>query len=156
MRCAVPLSLVAALALCACATRDPAAAPPSDGMAWRLTPAADGDEAKLAYGVPDTDDVVLMLACRPGSGAVQVTATAPTAPARLTLRSGSAVSSLPIQSEPAEIQSGVLVEAATTVADPALAAFARTGALSFDLGGRATALAAAPDQARRFVATCAG
>jgi pilus assembly protein CpaE len=45
-------------------------------MAWSLTD-AEGEGAKLAFGQPQTDNVLLMLTCQPRSGVVRVSMAAP-------------------------------------------------------------------------------
>ncbi len=67
MRPLAALGVAAALTLGACASP-----PERPQMTWTLL-GRDADEAKLVLGVPDTDDVRLMMTCHPRSGAVVVT-----------------------------------------------------------------------------------
>jgi len=82
----------------------------------------EGEGAKLAFGAPNSDNVALMLVCEPGSGRVEVYG--PSAETSVEL----------------------------TAADPALAAFARTGEARFRQDLRAPA--APRETAARFVASC--
>ena len=72
MRFAVParpallLGLTAAVALSGCALPPERAG--QVGMRWVRSDNAD-EGAKLVLGVPGTDDVRVIMACRPGSGA---------------------------------------------------------------------------------------
>ncbi|SFJ83495.1 hypothetical protein [Caulobacter sp. UNC279MFTsu5.1] len=96
------------------------------GYAWNYMNSAE-EGPKLAYGRPDSDDVVLMLACAPRAPAVTLTATG-LAGDRIALASGRSVSRLAAQAAPSAMGDGVL-EARTTVDASALRAFRRTGRL---------------------------
>lgn len=91
MRCASLLSLTALTVLmagCATVAPDPAsselastgAPQPIDGHDWFFT--ADGTDAKLAYGVADSDDLKLGLECVQGTGRLDITASADDGPPR--------------------------------------------------------------------------
>jgi hypothetical protein len=152
------------LVLSGCNPRD--RGPASPGMPPRLDAGYgiffndNGDDASLAYGRAQSDDVGLMLQCRKGSRRIEVSDTART-PARgavsLTLASGKAVSSLKAQLT-RDPESGQFLASAAAPSDtPALAAFRRSGRLSVTLMGQAQSLAAAPgEQASidRFFAAC--
>ena len=58
------------LMLGACASDQP----PAPGYAWSYMDNAD-EGPKLAYGRPNSDDVVMMLACAPRASTVTLTAT---------------------------------------------------------------------------------
>ena len=157
MRRRTAVSLVAASLLFGCAHEQPASLG-APGMAWELTPASGpADEAKLAYGVPDSDAVELMLTCRPKSGGVTIATFGPSAPARpvLTVTSGTVSTRLPASAENNEAGEGVLISATAPVGDPALRAFARTGKLAVGVrGGHGTLPPADPGVAGRFLAGC--
>ena len=147
-------SLFAALSLAACAhPMAPVATGPE--MAWSLSH-AEGEGAKLAYGQPQTDNVVLMLTCAPRSGAVQVSMTAPAGlgAEALRLSSGGRSARLAGQSAPSGLGDGLLVEGEARADDPVLARFAQSGELAVALGARWTKLPADPDKSRRFVDSC--
>lgn len=149
-------SVFAALGLTACAhPMTPVATAPD--MAWSLTH-AEGEGAKLAYGQPQTDNVLLMLTCAPRSGAVQVSMTAPegTGATALKLSSGGRSARLKGESAPSGLGDGLLVEAQTRADDPVLAKFAQSGELAVAVGARRTELPADPDKSRRFVESCRG
>jgi hypothetical protein len=152
MRRRAIFSLIASCALTACAHQTTPEAMP--GTAWLLN-ATESEGAKLAFGVPYSDNVVLMMACEPRSGQVQVLTTAPDGAGSLTLRSGRRSSLYGSQVTPSQLGEGVIVEATARATDPVLANFARSGELSFSVGKRRTALPAA-DRAKssRFVESC--
>ena len=154
MRCGVAIALAGAAALAACASPpSPDTAPPA-GMAWSLSQ-VEGEGVKLAYGRPQSDDVLLMLTCEPGAHAVRVSALAGKAAPALTLTSGPITRRYPAESGPAGFGDGVVLESTLTPGDPVLARFAASGRLAVDIDGRRTALPAGdPAEARRFLASC--
>jgi hypothetical protein len=110
------------LTLGACAHDQPSQA----GYGWNYLNNT-GEGPKLAYGRPDSDDVVMMLACPPGASAVTLTTTA-ARDGEITLASGRSVTRLRAQAAPSAMGDGVL-EARTTLDATALRAFRRTGDL---------------------------
>lgn len=110
---------------------------PQAGMEWSLNH-AEGEGAKLAYGQPASDHVLLMMSCEPGSGAVRVsmTAAADEIPGAIALKSAGRVTRLEGQALPGMGEGSVLVEAETPASAPALASFARTGDLAVVQNGR--------------------
>jgi hypothetical protein len=157
MRRRAILSFAAACVLSACAHQQTPSAFGMRDMRWIDVP---GDEPKLAFGVPDSDVVVLMMTCAPRSGQVEVAYFAgPDGGGRaLELRSGKAVSRLTPDTELPGLESptnDVVMMATAATVTPALARFAKTGELGVAAGRRATALpAASAGQARRFVESC--
>jgi hypothetical protein len=168
--CAGLLGLIGALAGCSMPQPQPStiqapAAPPPPPL---LEPSGkgfffnrDGGSASLAYGLPNSDDVDLMLQCDSGSRDIQIIDVAHVPPQAkgamtLTLGSGDAASDLKVQIGPDETGQTL----ATTHASIDLAAFTsfrKTGTLSIKLGGRLSALAATPAELigiAKFFAVC--
>jgi hypothetical protein len=144
-----------AIGLCACASQSPLFAPAN--MAWAFQ--QDPDEgAKLAYGAPSSDNVVLMMTCRPGSARVTLSAlTTEKAPNGVTLTSGDAKGlfrGAPASGFEGEVS---LVEAMAPASAPALRGFHKTGDLAL-IDGRRKVKIAAGDKDKpavdRFFRTC--
>lgn len=154
MRAAILASLIAAAGLAGCATPTPAPRPVAAGMAWSLN-AVEGEGLKLAYGKPDSDDVLVMLSCEPGQGHVRVSALASHASHAIALASGGLSRTYPAEAGPSGVDGGFLVEGAAAPDDPVLARFARTGELTLGVDGRRTALPTdASGEAAKFMKTC--
>jgi hypothetical protein len=152
MRHPFALGLIAA-ALAGCAQHPPQPYVASD-MGWSLN-TVDGEGLKLAYGEPQSDRVLVMLTCEPGSGQVRV---ATLAAADNTLP-GLALSSRGRSARfAAERAPGLgdmpLLEASVRAADPVLGQFARGGDLAVEVDGRRSALPGDAPRARAFVAAC--
>ncbi|MFN3513353.1 MAG: hypothetical protein ACK41C_09930 [Phenylobacterium sp.] len=132
--------------------------PPMAGMGWSLHH-SEGEGAKLAYGQPNSDNVLVMMVCEPGSGAVRVSMTAAEgANPTLALRAGGRTSALSGETAPAMGLGAVLIEADTRATDPALSAFARTGELTLVQAGRSTVLPTRREErtsVRTFLSECA-
>ncbi|HEY8616904.1 hypothetical protein [Phenylobacterium sp.] len=153
MRRRAALSFLAACTLSACAHEMTPSAMP--GMAWSLHQ-VEGEGAKLAYGQPYTDNVVLMMSCAPGSGTVLVSANAPAgARPELTLASGSRSARYRAEIGPS-MGEGAVVEASAPASDAVLRRFADSGELAVAVNGRSTPVPGDPAKARQFLATCAG
>lgn len=146
MRRRAIISFAAACVLSACATQN--APNLMGGMAWTFDENP-SDGAKLAFGAPNSDNVVIMMTCEPRSGEVQVWLSGDETH-RVELRSGRQVAQLSPQPS-GEGFSGM--QAKARAADPVLANFSRTGQLSIALAGRTTPLPAAAE-GRRFVESC--
>jgi hypothetical protein len=152
-RAIVGLGLV--IGLCACASQTSLFAPAN--MAWAFQ--QDPDEgAKLAYGAPSSDNVVLMMTCRPGSARVALSAlTTEKAPKGVTLVSGEAKGQFrgaPTSGFEGEVS---LVEAMAPAGSPALKGFHKTGDLTLIDGRRKVKIAAGDkDKAAvdRFFKSC--
>ena len=156
MHRALLVNLIAAVGLAACATPPPA---PVADTGWRWSAYSDAEGlAKLAFGTPDSDDVVLMLTCEASARGVEIVAPARRlGPMPLILTSGPDTLRLRAKAEPAEAFDGALVSARTTSAEPVLARFSQTGALSVRVDGEALPLAPAPAaDAAAFLAHCRG
>jgi hypothetical protein len=107
-------------------------------MGWSLSQ-AQGEGAKLAYGEPQSDNVLLMMTCQPRSGRVLISA--PATSSEIELVSGRERSRLTGQAAPA-MGDAILIEAQATPDDRALASFARTGDLALVADGRRASLPA--------------
>lgn len=101
------------------------------GMAWSLNH-AEGEGAKLAYGQPQSDNVLIMMTCQPRSGQVLVSMTAPMdAPAdAIQIASRGQNSRLAADTTSGMGEGSAYVEARAPVTDPALASFDLTGDLA--------------------------
>jgi hypothetical protein len=144
-------TLAVSAALSSCAPRP--AAP--DAMSWNYFD--DGEEAKLAYGEPNSDAVGLMLTCKPHSRAIVVSGETP-GRTRLTLVSGRDRTILSGPAEDDPMTGSPWIEAQTPIDRGAIAGFARTGRLDVEGGGRTTSFGASgQDRAAvdRFFRTCA-
>lgn len=154
-RAAVVL-LIGALGLSACAHEVAAPDLVGDGPVWSLL-SSQGEGEKLALGRPDSDDVVLMLACGDRPGRVEMTVTVPRSGARagFELGSGGVSRAYAALVGPSEISDSVALSATTRTQDPVLGQFAETGRLTLSYGGRRAALP--PDKEgriRRLLAAC--
>ncbi|MBP7651400.1 MAG: hypothetical protein KA085_05870 [Phenylobacterium sp.] len=109
------------------------------GMAWSLDH-AEGEGAKLAYGQPQSDNVLIMMTCQPRSGQVLVSMNTPMdAPSdAINLASKHYNSRLAAETTPGMGEGAVYVEAKAPVTDPTLASFAASGDLSVVANGRKT------------------
>ncbi len=122
---------------------------------WNLHVA--GSQAKLAYGMPNSDLVGLMMTCERGSQAVVVSGDVSAKRPMLVLASGGQKLELNGAAEPDPYTGGLWLEAEAPVGEPALKRFARTGDLKLKrpLGGLDMG---ASDNARgdirRFFAHC--
>jgi hypothetical protein len=124
-RFAIPA--VAALGLIAAAAQSSAnnseAAPAVEGMGWHLS--HEGSMAKLAYGMPNSDQLALMMTCEPGRAQAMVYGEVQPASPRLVHASTG-----PTEIDP--LGGGLLDEARISTRDPALRRLQRTGALAVD------------------------
>jgi hypothetical protein len=130
--------------------------PEAPGMAWSLQH-AEGEGAKLAFGQPSSDNVLLMMTCQPRSGQVLVSVTTGEVSDAIELSSKEHVSRLSGQAVPAMGEGSVLMEAEAGADDRTLASFARTGELAVVENGRRSALpvrAAERETVSRFFAEC--
>lgn len=133
---AVIAAIAAGLVLGGCANTPISA--PSD-YAWSFSDEP-GDGAKLAFGKPQSDEVVLMMVCG-GHQQVDLSA-AGLASDRLTLTSGAASTALRGAVDQGLDGEGGLVETSLPSRDAALRGFQQSGALQLTSGGRVLDLAA--------------
>ena len=133
------------LTLGACA-HDRSSAP---GYAWNYMDSAE-EGPKLAYGRPNSDDVLVMMACAPRASAVTLTATGLVGD-EIALASGHSVTRLKAGAAHSDMTDGVL-QARTTVDASALRAFRRTGDLDLLVADERHSLNAAPADRRQVKA----
>ncbi|WP_421738577.1 hypothetical protein [Caulobacter sp.] len=100
----------------------------TDGYRWAFVSDA-GEAPRLAYGLPASDDVVLMLSCSPGADSVRISAVGLSG-GDIVLASDRAESRFPAdRAEGGLVESGLL-EARGKMSAPALAGFQLTGQLA--------------------------
>jgi hypothetical protein len=127
----------------------------SPDVTWNLT--VYGDEAKLAYGQPNSDLVGVMMTCQRGDGAVTVSGDVPADKPVMVLASGERRLSLSGPAEADPYSGGHYLEARAPLHNAALDRFAETGDLAMVSGGRSTdmhASAQARGDIQRFFAHC--
>jgi hypothetical protein len=127
-------------------------------MAWSLHH-AEGEGAKLAFGQPASDNVLLMMTCQPRSGQILISVTTPAGQTSdaIELSSREHVSRLSGQAAPSMGEGSVLMEAQAKADDRTLASFASTGDLTVMENGRRSPLpvrAAERETVSRFFAEC--
>lgn len=153
------------LGVAACATvetppvlKDASAPQPLERYDWIYF--ADGDEASLAYGVDETDDVWLDLSCRRGSGQVMLGRSVSDAePHVIALESGGDTERYQARFEPAhpEHDDGGYLISEAAASDPVFLRFRSTGWLALYGDDYRTPMVAHPgSEARieRFFAFC--
>jgi hypothetical protein len=147
---AVIAATLAGFALSGCASA-PAPAPSGFGWSFAENP---GEGAKLAYGRPQSDEVLIMMTCAPGAQVMLSAAAVNNS--RIMLTSGQAKTSL--DGEVAESFDGQgYIEAATSSRGPALREFRRSGDLTLTSGARSFQIAALDSDkpaVRRFFNAC--
>jgi hypothetical protein len=101
--------------------------------------------AKLAYGAPSSDEVLLMMTCAPGSGHVRLSAVTERTQEEIVLASAGARDRFSGELAPSEL-GGLLLETQAKTSARSLTGFARTGKLSMSASGETVSLAAGPDE----------
>jgi hypothetical protein len=164
MRLTLSLALSAlTLGAAACASAPGAPGPvassapvPVEGYDWFLH--EDGDAARLAYGLAESDDLRLGLDCRRGAGRLDLSAVAPIgAKAEIHLESGGDTERFPAKSEPSELNDGVFLTAEAKTDEPVFLRFRRVGWLALWRGDERQTYAPHPGSAERverFFAFC--
>jgi hypothetical protein len=147
-------ALIAMSALCACAGPAPRQTVDLGGMGWTYYETS-SEGAKLVFGRPGSDDVPLMMTCPLKTGRVTVWVdSAPDSRARaFDLVSDQATSRVAAEMDSDEL----VLLGRTTVADPALRAFAASGRLTVRTGAERRAFPTAPSEpVRTFMKNCSG
>lgn len=130
------LVLLAAAAVSACSAQ----ATPGYGWSFQQD---EYEGAKLAYGAPNSDDVLLMMSCAAHSGQVQLSAVTERPHPELVLASGRARDRFAGEVVESEL-GGLLLEARATPNARSLEGFAKTGKLAITAYGETVSLAATP------------
>ncbi|CAN5417418.1 hypothetical protein BH10PSE1_BH10PSE1_07730 [soil metagenome] len=152
------------LVLAGCAT--PVAAPvvpllaasapaPVAGYDWFYH--ADAEQASLAYGLKDSDDLRLGLACSQGDGKLELSATAPTGVREIRLESGGDTETFAAEGEPSQLHEGDFLTAESKTNTPVFQRFRRIGWMAQWHGDRRetyVAHAATGSDIERFFAFC--
>ena len=94
-----------------------------------------GDTVALAYGLPNSDDVALMLQCPKGSGRVEVSDSARDQGATaIILTADGAKTSVPVRAESGEGGESKILSGHLPLAAPALQGFRRSGLIEISNG----------------------
>ncbi len=142
------LPVVAVFALGGLAAKTLAVEPVDNGMVWLMT--HEGSTAKLAYGLPNSDQLALMMICAPGDASAVVYGDVQPQAARLTQASYT-----PTLMDP--LSGGDALEARIRLNDPSLVHLADRGSLTVaDDAGRYTLTADREDRrvVQNFLAYC--
>ena len=127
-----------------------------EGYDWILH--EDDGEARLAYGVAESDDVRVALDCRRGSGRLALTALGgPDAEPTILIESGGETGRFAAASEEDLLHDGLILSAMAAVDAPVFQRFRRTGWLALWQEGEREAYAPQPgsaDRIQRFFAFC--
>ncbi|GLS00451.1 hypothetical protein GCM10007859_04570 [Brevundimonas denitrificans] len=118
----------------------------------------DGQEARLVYGLAESDDLRLGLDCHEGSGRLALSAVGgPDARPEIHLEAGGETERFAARSEPSELHEGVFLTAEAAADAPVFQRFRRLGWLALWLDGERQAYAPHPESApniERFFAFC--
>lgn len=118
----------------------------------------DGQEARLAYGLEESDDLRIGLDCRKNSGRLALSAVAPEGAAHeIHLESGGDTERYAAEAEPSELNDGLFLTAEAKAGDPVFQRFRRVGWLAVWQGEDRHAYAPHPgssDRVERFFAFC--
>lgn len=167
MRARILIALTGlSLGAAACATVDaPTTTPPEavssapapvDGYDWFFH--RDDGEARLVYGLAESDDLRLGLDCRANSGRLMLSAIGgPEAKPEILVEAGGETERFPARSEPSELHDGVLLTAEAAADAPVFQRFRRLGWVALWQDGAREAYAPHPESAPnidRFFAFC--
>lgn len=118
----------------------------------------DGEEARLVYGLAESDDLRLGLDCRQGSGRLALSAVGgPDAKPEIHVEAGGETERFAAQSEPSELHEGVFLTAEAATNAPVFQRFRRVGWLALWQDGERQAYAPHPESTpniERFFAFC--
>lgn len=122
---------------------------PVEGYDWFLN--EDGAATQLVYGLHESDDVRLTLACERADGKLEVSAHGPTGgAAEIHLESGGETERLRAKAEALEISEGDWLTATARTSDPVFQRFRQTGWIALWQGGERHAYAPHPASAGRI------
>lgn len=153
----------ATAALAACSTTAPAPVAtassgspmPVAGLDWHLT--VDEPEAKLAFGIEESDELKLGLTCERGSGRLEINAMRPVGVRELYLESGGETERFAARAEPSGLHEGVFLSAQARTTHPVFQRFRKVGWLADLHGGQRETYAphaASAPQIEQFFAFC--
>ncbi len=127
----------------------------ADQGPYRWAYLADDGDPRLAYGRPNSDDVVLMLNCQPGADQIRVSALG-LAGDEIILTSGRTESRFPAQALQDDMSGSRLLEGRGRTTAPALANFRKSGQLAVMNNGHHSLAAASADRGkvRAFFKAC--
>ena len=129
---------------------------PVDGYDWFYH--LDEREARLVYGLAESDDLRLGLDCRAGSGRLMLSAIGgPEAKPEILVEAGGETERFPARSEPSELHDGVLLTADAAAGTPVFQRFRRLGWMALWQDGEREAYAPHPESRpniERFFAFC--
>ena len=118
----------------------------------------DGGDARLVYGLAESDDMRLGLDCSAGSGRLALSAVgAPDAKPEIQIEAGGETERFPARSEPSELHDGVFLSAEAPADAAVFQRFRRVGWLALWQGGERQAYVPHPQSAsniERFFAFC--
>ena len=118
----------------------------------------DGEEARLADGLAESDDLRLGLDCRQGSGRLTLSAVGgPDAKPEIHVEAGGETERFAARSEPSQLHEGVFLTAEAAADAPVFQRFRRAGWLALWRNGERQAYAPHPESApniERFFAFC--
>ncbi len=118
----------------------------------------DGQDARLVYGLAESDDLKLGLECREGSGRLALSAVAgPDAKPELHLEADGETGRLPALSEPSGLHDGVFLTAEAAADAPVFRRFRQIGWIALWLDGERQAYAPHPESTpniERFFTFC--
>ena len=118
----------------------------------------DGEEARLVYGLAESDDLRLGLDCSQGSGRLALSAVGgPDAKPEIHVEAGGETERFPARSEPSELHDGVFLTAEAAADAPVFQRFRRIGWLALWQDGERQAYAPHPESVpniERFFAFC--
>lgn len=165
MRALLPLLLTCLAAGAAACTTTPAPPvavgpvnqpPPIENYDWLFY--SDADEASLAFGLDESDDVWLDLDCRRGAGTlVMVAPVPPDAPRAIRLEAGGESAAYAAEAEPSELHEGVFLVASASPTDAVFQRFRQTGWMTIEQAGERHPMVPHPGSAariERFFAFC--
>lgn len=149
------VAVLALFSVAACAAPRPPAGP-TPGLDWFFV--SDGGLGKLAYGAPDSDEILFQLECRAGAPDVRVSRPAAMGarPEIVVRAEGLDERRLAATPTASQTHDGVDLDTSVPIDDPLLAAFRQTGWLGVEVGGNLRRYVAQPPAAaiERFFAWC--